>query len=119
VERFTDWKGREVAVRYSRLAKVPYLLDWRDNVTGLKAGAAPPPFLTRQARHYVARRDWFDPEDADALAEKLGCISKIQSVRSEDALTWSSSATTRSFSAVTPCAGCDRAPARSSSMVCR
>ena len=60
MERFTDWKGREVAVRYSRRARVPYLLDWRDNVIGLVAVAAPPPFLTRHARHYVARRDLFE-----------------------------------------------------------
>jgi hypothetical protein len=48
-----------------------------------------PPFLRRQVRGYVSRRSWFSDEDADALSMQLGRISKFQSVRSEDALTWS------------------------------
>jgi hypothetical protein len=37
----------------------------------------------------VARSSWFRDEDATALQAQLGRISKFQSLRSEDALTWS------------------------------
>lgn len=85
-----DWNGDRIEVRYSRGASsVPYVLDWRRNVLGLGAGQAPPSFLERHVRRYVARRSWFTEPDADALAAGLGRISRFQSLRSEDALTWS------------------------------
>jgi hypothetical protein len=40
-------------------------------------------------RGYVARCSWFTDDAADALAAKLGLISKFQSLNSEDAVTWS------------------------------
>ena len=49
----------------------------------------PESFLLHQVRSYVARPSWFSDQDAMALSSELGRISKFQSLRSEDALTWS------------------------------
>jgi hypothetical protein len=85
-----DWNGHPVAVRRSRGAsQVPYLEDWRRNVVGLADSQTVPPWLRKQVRSYVAHRRWFSKDDADALAAQLGRISKFQSLRSEDAITWS------------------------------
>ena len=84
-----DWNNRPLRVRYSRgKGHVPYVEDWTRNVIGLDPDNAPP-WLTRQAMAYVARPSWFGPEDAVRLSQQLGRISKFQSLRSEDALSWS------------------------------
>jgi hypothetical protein len=84
------WDGRTVGVCSSRGASaVPYVLDWEDNVLPPPDGQEWPASLLRQVRAYVARRSWFSDGDADALAAKLGVISKVQSLNSEDAVTWS------------------------------
>jgi hypothetical protein len=59
---------------------------WEDNVVG-----APPwsEGLLRQVRGYVGQPRYFSDEDADALSAQLGCISKFQSINSEDAVTYS------------------------------
>lgn len=85
----TTFDGRQVGVRYSSGSQVPYLERWEDNVLHPRGGADWPPALLKQVNGYVARRSWFSDEDADALAVRLGRISKFQSIRSEDALTWS------------------------------
>lgn len=64
-----------------------YVERWERNVLG-DVGSAPD-WLAKQARSYVAHPGWFDPEDSEALAQPLGRISKLQSLRSEDAVTWS------------------------------
>jgi hypothetical protein len=85
-----DWNGDRLEVRYSRgTSSVPYVSDWRRNVLGLGAGQTLPLYLEQQVRRYVARRSWFTEADADALAADLGRISRFQSLRSEDGLTWS------------------------------
>lgn len=87
---FTDWNEAPLAVRFSRGAsRVPYAEDWRRSVIGLAGGKPVPPWLERQVRGYVAHRSWFEEADAVALSAVLGRISKFQSLRSEDALTWS------------------------------
>jgi hypothetical protein len=90
VSSIRDWNDVPLAVRFSRGAsRVPYVEGWRRNVVGLQNGQAHPDWLERQVRTYTARRGWFDDADADALSAELGRISKFQSLRSEDALTWS------------------------------
>jgi hypothetical protein len=89
MERLKDWNGASLVIRRSRgQQKVPYVEDWRRNVLGVN-GEPPPPWLMKQVCRYVARRRWFSESDADALGALLGRISKFQSLRSEDALTWS------------------------------
>jgi hypothetical protein len=80
---------RVVAVRYSSGSGVPYLESWEDNVLRLPDSDGWPPALLKQVTSYVARRSWFTDKDADALAARLGKISKFQSLSSEDAVTWS------------------------------
>ena len=45
--------------------------------------------MLKQVHAYVARKSWFAGDDAAALAAELGRISKFQSLKSEDAVTWS------------------------------
>jgi hypothetical protein len=87
---FQDWKGDPLPVRFSRgKSKVPYVEDWDRNVVGAGGADGWPEFLLRQVRAYVSRPTWFADDDAVALSARLGRISKFQSLRSEDALTWS------------------------------
>jgi hypothetical protein len=76
-------------VRYSAGSGVPYLADWECNVLKPPDDMPRPPAVLRQVNAYVARRSWFADEDAEVLAERLGRISKFQSLNSEDAVTWS------------------------------
>jgi hypothetical protein len=63
---------------------------WEDNVLRGDVSPWPPHALYDQVIGYVARRDHFDTDDAVALAAHLGGrISKVQSVNSEDAVTFS------------------------------
>lgn len=86
-----NWKGVSVAYRRSHGAgQVLTFERWQDNVLGGIADAWPPEALQKQARGYVANKNHFDPQDADALAADLGGrISKMQSINSEDAVTYS------------------------------
>lgn len=84
-----DWRGKSLPVRRSCGSAVPYVEDWRRNVLRLSPAVDWPDFLLRQVRAYVARTSWFTDGDADALSAQLGRISKFQSLRSEDAVTWS------------------------------
>src|SRR4051795_8156871 len=87
-ELSTDWRGLEIVLRRSRgTSRVPYVEDPRRNVIGNTRDA--PPFLMRQVQAYVARSRWFTDEEAAVLSADLGRISKFQSLRSEDAITWS------------------------------
>ena len=81
-----NWNGEPVAVRRSRGGVLTFE-NWQDNVLG---GPPWPEALLRQVRGYVAQRDHFSDDDADALAAQLnGRISKFQSINSEDAVTYS------------------------------
>ena len=88
METITDWNGQSLEIRRSRGSGVPYVTSWECNVIRPGSGEWPA-WLLKQVRGYVARRSWFDDEDAAALAAELGSISKFQSLRSEDAITWS------------------------------
>lgn len=82
--------GRLVPVRSSRGREaVLYFERWEDNVLPPPSGETWPPQVLRQVNAYVAHKSWFSAPDADALAARLGRISKFQSINSEDAVTWS------------------------------
>ena len=83
------WDGTPIAVRRSRVSGVLYTERWQDNVLAPPGGQDWPPSLLREVRSFRARADWFTPDDAAALAAQLGFISKMQSLRSEDGITWS------------------------------
>jgi hypothetical protein len=82
--------GQLISIRYSKgRGRVPYVECWEDNVLALSTQPEWPAALLKQVRGYIASSKWFTESDAAALAQHLGCISKFQSVNSEDALTWS------------------------------
>jgi hypothetical protein len=80
--------GRPISIRYSTGSAVPYLEDWEDNVLRPPENEAWPASLLKQVKGYVARKEWFTADDADALAARLGRISEFQSIN-PDAVTWS------------------------------
>lgn len=84
-----SYDGRMVPVRYSAGSAVPYVECWEDNVLRPPDLDQWPAALLKQVRGYVAHKSWFAEDDAEALAARLGRISKFQSLNSEDALTWS------------------------------
>ena len=82
--------GPSRAVRFSRGSRhVAYAERWEKNVLPPPVGQDWPASLLKQVSAYRARADWFTPEDAEALSAHTGYISKMQSLRSEDAITWS------------------------------
>jgi hypothetical protein len=82
--------GPEVDVRYSAgRSRVPYVTRWQDNVLRSPTGEGWPAALLNQVKDYPALKSWFSSADAVALSADLGCISKFQSLNSEDAVTWS------------------------------
>lgn len=86
-----NWNGVPVLYRRSHgVSQVLTFERWQENVLRGIAKAWPPEALQKQARGYVANTDHFDPQDAEALAADLGGrISKMQSINSEDAVTYS------------------------------
>jgi hypothetical protein len=85
----TSLDGRTIALRTSLGKKIPYVENWEDNVLRTPGQTPWPASLLKQVRGYPAQKRWFAPEDAEALAVRLGRISKFQSLNSEDAVTWS------------------------------
>ena len=75
---------------YSRgRSRAPYVEDLGRNVIGLPSLVGAPPSLVRQVRAYVARRDWFTPEDAAGARKSARADQQVPVPGSEDALTWS------------------------------
>ena len=79
----TDWEGRSIKGAQSSRSKVFAAYDWRELV--LKPG---PPIETK-SRVPSARLYDFPPTEHSALTARDGHYSDVQSIRSEDTVTWS------------------------------
>ena len=87
MERIQDWNGRWIEAGRSR-GGVLVVRDWADNLVRGGANPWPPPELTQKLCR-ADRASFFDPDEFEKLASPLGYYSDLQSVHSEDALTWS------------------------------
>jgi hypothetical protein len=86
------WTGRKVDAWRSRGSGVLYLADVRDNLvlTPAQRAAWPLPRTILKKLTDAARISWFDSVAWDALRGDAPSVSRLQSINSEDAVTWSS-----------------------------
>jgi hypothetical protein len=82
-----DWNGREISVAKSK-GGVIAVADFSDNLIRVDAVPWPPPAVVQKL--YESRQSRAFAEDQLSTATKrLGVYSDLQSVHSEDAITWS------------------------------
>jgi hypothetical protein len=82
-----DWNGKPIDVVKSKKGR-PFLCDYSDNLIRLNTKIWPHPYITKKLRRANRVRS-FRKEDYDKLSIKLGFYCDLQSLRSEDAITWS------------------------------
>ena len=82
-----DWNGNEVSLAESRVGRRAFI----DPFAGLLRGGVKegPPIEIIRKLSKSGHRSAFQGEDLDAVVEKLGYYCNLQSVNSEDAITWS------------------------------
>ncbi len=82
-----DWNSNEVSLAESRGGVLAFINPFAGLLRGgLKEG--PPPEIRRKLSK-SRRPSAFRGDDLDAVVEKLGFYCNLQSVKSEDAITWS------------------------------
>ena len=82
-----DWNGNEILLAESRGGTLAFI----DPFAGLLRGGikvGPPPEIRRKLSK-SGHQSNFQGEDRDAVVEKLGFYCDLQSINSEDAMTWS------------------------------
>ena len=87
MQTILDWNGSEVSLAESRGGVLAFV----DPFAGLLRGGikdGPPPEIMRKL-YKSGNQSAFRGEDLDAVVEKLGYYCDLQSVNSEDAMTWS------------------------------
>jgi hypothetical protein len=88
-ELLDDWNGRAVPVARSRGSGVIALADYADNVMRDPAEPWPPPAVTQKLVYSLSGGTSFEAKARELLTRKLGYYSTLQSMHSEDAITWS------------------------------
>jgi hypothetical protein len=85
------WSGKTVAAWPSRGLGVLYPADVRDNLVLTPGQLAAWPLSKTILKKVTdaARQTWFDPIAWDALRGPAASVSRLQSINSEDAVTWS------------------------------
>ncbi|MGD0804493.1 MAG: hypothetical protein ABSA11_10525 [Candidatus Bathyarchaeia archaeon] len=83
----TNWNNKPVEVVYSKDNR-PFLCDYSDNLIRLNTKAWPHPFVAKKLRRANRARS-FSKENYHQLCVKLGFYCDLQSLRSEDAISWS------------------------------
>ncbi|GEM_PF-424387 len=80
--------GGLVEVAWSRGSQVMALADYRENLFRDPSVPWPPPAITQKLFH--GDRIWaFDKDEREILTRNLGYYTNLQSINSEDAITWS------------------------------
>ena len=82
-----NWNSKPIDVVESKKGR-PFLCDYSDNLIRLNNQVWPHPFIAKKLRRANRARS-FAKDDYDKLSTKLGFYCDLQSLRSEDALTWS------------------------------
>lgn len=82
-----DWNGRSIRVARSR-GGVIATADFSDNLIRTATAPWPPPAVVQKL--YESRQSRaFDPDGLAVAVKRLGIYSDLQSIHSEDAITWS------------------------------
>ena len=87
IETMKDWNGREIRIARSRGGKVS-VCHYENNLVIPPNQVWPHPDIVKKLYKSNHSRD-FDPPALSELTEKLGFYCDLQSLRSEDAITWS------------------------------
>ena len=87
-EQLQDWTGKPVRIARSKGSGVIALLDYTDGL--MRADGEPWPPAPVVQKLYSSARGYasFNPPEQAALTAKLGFYSALQSMHSEDAVTW-------------------------------
>lgn len=89
MEIIKDWKGQEInACRSRGKSRTLALVNPLENLLRGNVCLWPPPEITQKLYHSDHLRD-FPEEDHAALKSHLGFYCDLQSIQSEDAITWS------------------------------
>ena len=96
VSRIRSWKGNEIKVAQSRGGKIS-VCDYKDNLIVPASSTWPHPDIVKKLYQSKHVSDFDEPERHE-LAKELGFYSDLQSLRSEDAITWSIFGTLHYFS---------------------
>jgi len=88
MEQLADWNDQPIHIARSKRDKVIAVADWERNV--IRTGVQPwPPAPLVQKLYESRQKRAFVDEDLSGLSAALGVYSDLQSMHSEDALTWS------------------------------
>ncbi len=91
-----DWKDKEIPIVKSRGGKIS-VCNYEDNLIIPKSAVWPNPDIVKKL-YKSNQSKAFDREALEALSAKLGFYCDLQSLRSEDAITWSVFGTLHCFS---------------------
>jgi hypothetical protein len=87
VETMKDWNGEEIRIVRSKRGKI-CVCDYEDNLIIPIHSVWPHPDIVKKLYRSEHSKD-FDPPALSKLSKKLGFYCDLQSLRSEDAITWS------------------------------
>jgi hypothetical protein len=87
VETLKDWNGKDIRIARSKGGKIS-VCDYEDNLIIPPHSVWPHPDIVKKLYKSEHSKD-FDPPALSELSEKLGFYCDLQSLRSEDAITWS------------------------------
>ncbi len=82
-----DWNGKDVQVAYSKGGKVPVLSDPFNNL--IRTGMPNWPPIEIVQKLYKGNDNNFASDDKQKCTDSLGYYCDLQSIHSEDAITWS------------------------------
>jgi len=86
--RITDWNGRAIEAAQSR-GNVVAVADFSDNLMRLESALWPTAAVLQKLCRNPRHEEAFDGQARQLLTERLGFYSDLQSLHSEDAITWS------------------------------
>lgn len=87
VTTMNDWNGREIRIAKSRLGKIS-VCNYRDNLIVPHNSVFPHPDIVKKLYKSNHSKD-FDGSARSEVSKELGFYCDLQSLRSEDAITWS------------------------------
>lgn len=87
IEYMKDWNGKDIRVAQSKRGKV-CVCNYRDNLIIPEHSTWPHHDIEKKLRKSGRSKD-FDEQTLGELSKELGFYCDLQSLRSEDALTWS------------------------------
>src|SRR5436190_43834 len=86
--QITGWNGRSIEAAQSR-GNVVAVADFSDNLMRVDSLPWPTPSVAQKLCRNIGHEEAFDAEARQLLTRQLGFYSDLQSLHSEDAISWS------------------------------